>query len=570
MLSCAWTEDANLWSSAARAKLRRDSSETDETTRNEPAPSLPVPPPADPTPIEPTGQLPDDPTKPPPGYGQIRPPLSLPDVSTLTHHALAGYEVVAIYGRPDLSSEKLGYLRLGARLRVGPKIDGQGCPTGFHAIAQGGFACTNKGLVVDPERPPYMKQVPPPPRLETPLPYDYAYVSKWNAPMWWRIPTEQELVEMNRQRAMREAQRLAAEKIAKGEVELTGPSLPGPIRVPTLALPGLHEAEPDAAGPDDKVEPVTPARIDGKPKTESSTLPSAASDTRIGVEQAEPIIKLPLNPERPWLERGFFISLGEVVRESGRSYWNTARGAYVWQGDTIRHQAKDFIGVVLGENVQYPFGWVATKEAKLFEPTPNGRLRMVKVVERRTFLDLNDEVVVNGKTYMSTSDGLLVEDNRVVVPDLQDLPDGLDTWDRWIDVSLEKQLLMAYEGTRPVYATLISTGKKGTEEDPFETPAGRYRIYSKQVSSNMDGNTASDGNYSIQDVPWTMFFEGSYALHGAFWHRGFGSVRSHGCVNLGPSDARWLFFWTTPFLPDGWHGVHATEESPGTTVIVRL
>jgi hypothetical protein len=71
------------------------------------------------------------------------------------------------------------------------------------------------------------------------------------------------------------------------------------------------------------------------------------------------------------------------------------------------------------------------------------------------------------------------------------------------------------------------------------------------------------------DVPWTMFFEGSYALHGAFWHEGFGRVRSHGCINLGPTDARWLFYWAPPFLPEGWHGVHAHEGSPGTTVIVH-
>jgi lipoprotein-anchoring transpeptidase ErfK/SrfK len=89
------------------------------------------------------------------------------------------------------------------------------------------------------------------------------------------------------------------------------------------------------------------------------------------------------------------------------------------------------------------------------------------------------------------------------------------------------------------------------------------------VTTTMDGNTASDGNYSIQDVPWTMFFHKSFALHGAFWHDSFGRVRSHGCVNLGPSDARWLFEWTTPVLPEGWHGVHAHDGSPGTTIVVR-
>ena len=31
----------------------------------------------------------------------------------------------------------------------------------------------------------------------------------------------------------------------------------------------------------------------------------------------------------------------------------------------------------------------------------------------------------------------------------------------------------AYEGSRPAYVTLVSTGKKGTDEEPFETPTFR-------------------------------------------------------------------------------------------------
>nr|WP_276600267.1 L,D-transpeptidase [Nannocystis sp. ILAH1] len=170
---------------------------------------------------------------------------------------------------------------------------------------------------------------------------------------------------------------------------------------------------------------------------------------------------------------------------------------------------------------------------------------------------------------MITADGLLVRKDHLLIPDLQALPKGLDPWERWIDVSVSQQMLVAYQGTRPVYVTLVSSGRKGTKEDPYETPRGRWRIYSKHVSTTMDGSSATDGNYSIQDVPWTMFFSGSYALHGAFWHRSFGAVRSHGCVNLGPSDARWLFHWSTPLLPEGWHGVNATDESPGSTVVVR-
>ena len=85
----------------------------------------------------------------------------------------------------------------------------------------------------------------------------------------------------------------------------------------------------------------------------------------------------------------------------------------------------------------------------------------------------------------------------------------------------------------------------------------------------MDNDTATDGPYSIEDVPWIMYFDGSTALHGAFWHSSFGHERSHGCVNMTPHDAHELFGWVGPMLPEGWHGVHATEANPGTRVIVH-
>jgi hypothetical protein len=66
-----------------------------------------------------------------------------------------------------------------------------------------------------------------------------------------------------------------------------------------------------------------------------------------------------------------------------------------------------------------------------------------------------------------------------------------------------------------------------------------------------------------------MYFEGSYALHGAFWHNNFGHEQSHGCVNLAPLDAKRLFFWTEPLLPQGWHGAIAPKERPGTRVVVH-
>jgi lipoprotein-anchoring transpeptidase ErfK/SrfK len=116
-----------------------------------------------------------------------------------------------------------------------------------------------------------------------------------------------------------------------------------------------------------------------------------------------------------------------------------------------------------------------------------------------------------------------------------------------------------------VFATLVSTGKPG-----HETPTGLYRIQSKHVSTTMDDDASEDGAYSIEDVPWTMYFHGNYALHGAFWHYTFGRVRSHGCVNLAPADARWLFQWSSPTLPASWHGIFADpRQNPGTFVFIE-
>jgi hypothetical protein len=85
----------------------------------------------------------------------------------------------------------------------------------------------------------------------------------------------------------------------------------------------------------------------------------------------------------------------------------------------------------------------------------------------------------------------------------------------------------------------------------------------------MDGLAGEEDEYSIEDVPWTMYFQGSYALHAAFWHDRFGNTRSHGCVNLSPIDARWLFEWATPTLPSGFHATMSTKDNPGTYVLVE-
>jgi hypothetical protein len=75
--------------------------------------------------------------------------------------------------------------------------------------------------------------------------------------------------------------------------------------------------------------------------------------------------------------------------------------------------------------------------------------------------------------------------------------------------------------------------------------------------------------YSVADVPWTMFYDGNYAVHTSYWHDNFGGVRSHGCINLSPRDAHLLYLWSSPDIPPGWTAVFADEDTPGSLVRVR-
>jgi hypothetical protein len=75
--------------------------------------------------------------------------------------------------------------------------------------------------------------------------------------------------------------------------------------------------------------------------------------------------------------------------------------------------------------------------------------------------------------------------------------------------------------------------------------------------------------YHVEEVPWVIHFKPRYALHGAFWHDAFGHPVSHGCVNLAPRDARFVFDRVLPVLPPGFESVAVPKGAPGTTIRIR-
>jgi LysM repeat protein len=109
---------------------------------------------------------------------------------------------------------------------------------------------------------------------------------------------------------------------------------------------------------------------------------------------------------------------------------------------------------------------------------------------------------------------------------------------KWIELDLSTQMLVAYEGTTPVFSARMSSGTSRTP-----TVTGTYRVYLKYRSQRMRGGTRGIDYYDIPNVPHVMYFYSGYAIHGVWWHTNFGSPQSHGCINLTREHARWMWEW---------------------------
>jgi hypothetical protein len=249
-----------------------------------------------------------------------------------------------------------------------------------------------------------------------------------------------------------------------------------------------------------------------------------------------------------------------------RRFIRTLRGAYARKYQLLPKESPAFRGRVLAGEQDLPIHFIV-RQMPLMRRESEGSdvlLETETTPERLTTHAFVDQAYIGNKLYYVDADGLLMRGYAVGRAAKLKRPPSVAPDERWIHIDLSEQTLVAYDGERPVFATLVSTGK-----EPGMTPVGVHRVMTKLVAASMRDQPEEDEAYSIDDVPWTQYFSGSVALHGAFWHAGFGQVRSHGCVNLSPNDARWLFGFTLPALPPEWHAVAPTKGTPkGTTVVV--
>ncbi len=268
-------------------------------------------------------------------------------------------------------------------------------------------------------------------------------------------------------------------------------------------------------------------------------------------------------PDRD-LEEGWAMAVVEKKEAWGEMWGRTSHRMWVPMRDLAPAHPSTFQGQPVVEG-RIDFAWVNADRAGVWsQPAPKG-----KPVSSHVRLD-RVSVLERSGPMVRIGDGRWMRSSDLVRPATSAMPAEVRSDERWIDVDLSTQTLVAYQGAQPVFATLVSTGRGGPGTDA-ETPVGVHRIWVKMKTSDMSSaeRGETDAHYSLEDVPYVQFFDGAVALHGTYWHRDFGHIHSHGCVNVSPLDARWLFTFTEPFLPNGWVATYPTALDGGTVVRVH-
>ena len=154
------------------------------------------------------------------------------------------------------------------------------------------------------------------------------------------------------------------------------------------------------------------------------------------------------------------------------------------------------------------------------------------------FIKLNGDFKTNAKQASFLGQKIPVPDNFQQSPTV--LGENLPDENKWIEVDLSEQKLYLKENGQTAHSFLVSTGKWAP------TPKGEWRIWAKLRYARMSGGSKALGTfYDLPNVPYTMYYNQGYGIHGAYWHNNFGNPMSHGCVNMKPEEAGIVFNWAS-------------------------
>jgi lipoprotein-anchoring transpeptidase ErfK/SrfK len=487
----------------------------DRDTRSSPAPAKPPP--------APTASVPRDEVPP---AAPAAPPASAVDAGAAHDggapvHAGPYFTVTSgstgIYAEPSPERLlKIGYARSGGRVPVLPgTIAGEGCRAGWYRLVDGGFICASDGSV--DETDPRVRLAVRPPDLSAILPYPYARNAQNGTPLYTSVPSQDQIA--------------------------------------------LYE--PSATRSDPARTAIDPAGLAWWQRKEVPL-----SEVRLAELELESDGVLGRR-----MVKGFYVAVDTEFEWSSRTWYKTTKGMIAPKDRFVPVEGSPFEGARLDEEHTLPVAWAyGSKETRPTYAIENGKATPNGAVEKLKAIHLAGESIeVEGHRYVQSASGSWLRSDQLRIASLPPIPVSVTPDERWIHVDLRSQTLVAMIGAVPVFATLISSGKESEQEDKdHRTPPGEWNIREKHISTTMDGDGTAAGDlpYSIEDVPYVMYFHGSYALHAAFWHRNYGVRMSHGCINLAPLDAKYLFLFTGPTVREGWHGAWAGNGQAGSRVVI--
>ena len=475
--------------------------------------------------------------------GQVHEP---PPLEGATRVAAVGW-VVPVLDKPDPEARRLGTLRAGTVVEASSAVAGtRGCPGGWRAIQPAGYVClAEDGVSLDPND--MVVRATRTPDFAATLPYMYGTVTR-GGPIYARVPRAGDL-EQHESHLDKHLEKWRADKVSGAryglDVWLRYASKP--------ALSALEALEQHVT--DDDIPFFL--RDGGVAPNLSGLVKSSAA-----------------------------VKVDEAKRRTGRSFvhsflydgrrYNVTPDLLVIPADRFRPiRGSDFHGwrvVEEGEPhgddaVSFPYALVRREGRKKWRWDGKRMVDDGPLPYRSALLLTGKQKFYRKILHYETKEGFWVDDRSAGrVDPAKRWPKWAKNGAKWIDVNLTKQTLVAYEGMKAVYTTLVSSGEDGLAEGAKATRKGIFRVHTKWVSVTMDSDAVGE-EFELRDVPYVQYFEEGYAIHGAYWHDKFGLPKSHGCINLSPDDARRLFFWTDPPLPRGWHSVG--EPLTGTIVFVH-
>jgi hypothetical protein len=445
-----------------------------------------------------------------------------------------------IYREPRVSLHPIGYLRAGTSTEVAHDkvIKGRDCRGGWHEIRPFGFVCTAHGGTFDSQKR-YVRA------MQTLVPadgaYPYNYALSAGAPMYRRLPAEEESARSERW---------------LGPVGFFRP-LPDGHRV--------HERLATAEGPGE-YGPIPFYLEDG-----------GTASRRSGTD-----------PLRRLIPHGSALAYTKVVKHLSRDYLLSADGTVV-PADRMRfYRESRFEGMALDTEYRLPLAFILPRARQRYgvgaERQHSGGLgrRADWRVRGVLRLDVAGERAGGSEERYQTlerdANGDIVHVERkdvIVVRDVGPTPTSLGPSGKWIRISITGGTLVAYVGPQPVYATLVSPGaggvpRPGRDNVRFSTtPVGTFVITFKHKVDDMSPDDGNDRAFWLAEVPHALYFAQPFAIHASYWHEDFGEPASAGCVNVSPIDAKWLFEWSEPVLPADWSAVGVGPQTgSGTKVII--